>query len=53
MYQELQILFITHNSSAVILQDIEGLYNNFPIVIVDNASSDATIKIVKEKFPLV
>lgn len=53
MNSELQILFITHNSSEVILQAVEGLYNNFPIVIVDNASSDATIKIVKEKFPLV
>jgi GT2 family glycosyltransferase len=53
MNRELQILFITHNSSEVILQAVESLYNNFPIIIVDNASSDATIKIVKEKFPLV
>ena len=53
MNSELQILFITHNSSEVILQAIESIYNNFPVVIVDNASSDATIAIVKEKFPLV
>lgn len=51
MNQELQILFITHNSSAVIGNAIAPLYGHFPIVIVDNASSDGELDNIRQKFP--
>lgn len=47
----LQILFITHNSKQVISKAIEGIYGHFPIVIVDNKSTDGSIEELQQKFP--
>ena len=53
---KVSILIVTYQSQDEILQCIHSIYNNilnveFEIIMIDNASTDNTIKIVKNQFP--
>ena len=53
---KVSILIVTYQSEDEILDCIKSIYQNvnkiiFEIIIIDNASSDKTIKTIKENFP--
>ena len=51
---DLTIIILTYNSSQVIKECLESFnINNYHILLVDNASSDDCVSIVKENFPSV
>ncbi|MCE2688096.1 MAG: glycosyltransferase family 2 protein [Rickettsiales bacterium] len=48
----LTIIIITFNSSKIIKQSLENIdRNKYPVIIVDNASSDNTVLIIESNFP--
>jgi GT2 family glycosyltransferase len=53
----ISIIVLNWNGSDCIVECIESIeqtsYNNFEIIVVDNASTDASPAIIKNKFPLV
>lgn len=56
MMPDLTIVIITWNEKYFIVPCLESIYNNmsnlsFNIILIDNDSQDATIDIVKERFP--
>ena len=53
---KVSILIVTYQSEDEILDCIKSIYQNvnkiiFEIIIIDNASTDKTIKIIKDNFP--
>ena len=52
--QDLTIIILTYNSSQIIKQCLDSFNNNnYQVIVVDNASSDETLQIIKANFPLV
>lgn len=52
--KELSIIIVTFNSSSVIFDCLKSFNsNNYNIFVVDNASDDNTLEIVKNNFPTV
>lgn len=52
--KKLTIIIVTFNSSKVIISCLEKInFSKFDCMVVDNASSDDTVAIVKKSFPLV
>jgi len=52
--KNLTIIIVTYNSSNIIVDCINKInYNLYDIIVVDNASTDATVKIIETKFPLL
>lgn len=51
----LVVLVLTYNSESVIRKCLESLKDSMPknVLVVDNASTDATVKLVKCQFPRV
>lgn len=53
----LSIIIVTWNNEKDILLCLKSIseqdYKNYNIIVVDNASSDSTVKLVKEKYPNV
>jgi N-acetylglucosaminyl-diphospho-decaprenol L-rhamnosyltransferase len=52
---KISILIVTYNSSAVIRECLEGVVgrSDHEVVVVDNCSTDDTVRILSEEFPLV
>lgn len=51
---KLTIICVTYNSSHIITKSLELLdLNLYKVIIVDNASSDDTVAIIKENFPQI
>lgn len=55
---DLSIIIVNWNSTAYILKCVESIYANtheieFEILVVDNASPDGDVRIVKQRFPEV
>lgn len=56
---KLSVIIVTFNSAPFILSCIQSLYesgyphNHLQIIVVDNASSDATVSMVRRNFPKV
>lgn len=54
MHNELAIIVLTYNSEKIILQCLQSFSDiNCRIILVDNASTDCTIALVKENFKQV
>lgn len=56
--KDLTVSIVTHNSENDILKLLESIYKfssdlNFKIFVIDNASKDNTVKLVKENYPEV
>lgn len=52
--KDLTIIILTYNSSHIIEKSLQNLdFSAYDVVLVDNASSDDTVTIAKEKFPLL
>lgn len=49
----LTLITVTYNSRAVIGGCLSALAGEFPVIVVDNASTDGTAALVREKFPQV
>ncbi len=57
---DLSIIIVTWNTKELTLNCIQSIYKNTPtdnfsyeIILVDNASSDGTLKEIKKRFPMV
>lgn len=51
---DLTIIILTYNSQGIILDSLQKLdCEKYKIVVVDNASSDDTMKLIKENFPQI
>lgn len=53
---DVSVIVVTYNSSAYISRCIDSIYRetkdaSFEVIVVDNASSDDTVKLVSEKYP--
>jgi N-acetylglucosaminyl-diphospho-decaprenol L-rhamnosyltransferase len=52
--RELAIVIVTYNSSAVIERCLSNLdFEEYDVLVVDNASSDNTLSLIENKFPKV
>lgn len=51
------IILLTYNSSQDLLECIPSLlsqtYNNFEIILIDNASKDGTVRLIKTNYPQI
>lgn len=47
------IIIVTFNSQHIISDCIKNIYKKYPIIIVDNNSSDKTVNVIKNNFPEV
>lgn len=53
MKNDVTICIVTFNSSHILPDCIKQIYNKFPIIIVDNNSTDATTTLIETKFPKI
>ena len=54
----LSIIILSHNVSKLLKKAIESIYKTYgekdlQIIVVDNASSDGTVEMIKKKFPKI
>lgn len=54
---DLSIIIVSYNTKDILLECLESVYNNLPknlaveVFVVDNASSDGSVEMVKREFP--
>ena len=51
MIQKVSVIIPTYNRSDLLLSLLGSLGNNYEVIVIDDASTDDTVKLVKEKYP--